>query len=129
MRDRNNKIIYGYGKLTTNDQGQIEAKDLRPVEYQFVEEKAPKDYDIDKKPIEFTIVKSQQKAVTVTATNHLIKGGVILTKTDDIDDKTTLAGAVFKIVDANDEKKVIRENVKTGADGKVTVKDLEVWHV
>ncbi|MCU5484674.1 SpaA isopeptide-forming pilin-related protein, partial [Bacillus cereus] len=124
VRDRKNKIIPGYGKLTTNDQGQIEAKDLRPGDYQFVEEKAPKDYDIDKTPIEFTIVKSQKKAVTVTATNHLIKGGVTLTKTDDIDG-TALAGAIFKIVDANDEKKVIRENVKTGADGKVTVKDLE----
>ncbi|PFY74501.1 SpaA isopeptide-forming pilin-related protein [Bacillus wiedmannii] len=125
VRDRHNNIIRGYEKLTTNDQGQIEAKDLRPGDYQFVEEKAPEHYDIDKKPIEFTIVKSQKKAVTVTATNHLIKGGVTLTKTDDIDNKTTLAGAVFKIVDANDEKKVIRENVKTGADGKVTVKDLE----
>ncbi|HHT7011038.1 TPA: SpaA isopeptide-forming pilin-related protein, partial [Bacillus cereus] len=124
VRDRNNIKIPGYEKLTTNDQGQIEAKDLRPGDYQFVEEKAPKDYDIDKKPIEFTIVKSQKKAVTVTATNHLIKGGVTLTKTDDIDG-TALAGAVFKIVDANDEKKVIRENVTTGADGKVTVKDLE----
>ncbi|GAB6558875.1 SpaA isopeptide-forming pilin-related protein [Bacillus mobilis] len=124
VRDRNNKIIPGYRKLKTNDQGQIEAKDLRPGDYQFVEEKAPKDYDIDKKPIEFTIVKSQKNAVTVTATNHLIKGGVTLTKTDDIDG-TALAGAVFKIVDAHDEKKVIRENVKTGADGKVTVKDLE----
>ncbi|HDR8171768.1 TPA: LPXTG cell wall anchor domain-containing protein [Bacillus thuringiensis] len=125
VRDRNNIKVPGYEKLTTNDQGQIEAKDLRPGEYQFVEEKAPEHYDIDKKPIAFTIVKSQKKAVTVTATNHLIKGGVTLTKTDDIDDKTNLAGAVFKIVDANDEKKVIRENVKTGADGKVTVKDLE----
>ena len=124
VRDRNNIKVPGYEKLTTNDQGQIEAKDLRPGDYQFVEEKAPKDYDIDKKPIEFTIVKSQKKAVTVTATNHLIKGGVTLTKTDDIDG-TALAGAVFKIVDANDEKKVIRENVTTGADGKVTVKDLE----
>ncbi|MGH0565266.1 SpaA isopeptide-forming pilin-related protein, partial [Bacillus cereus] len=124
VRDRNNIKIPGYEKLTTNDQGQIEAKDLRPGDYQFVEEKAPKDYDIDKKPIEFTIVKSQKKAVTVTATNHLIKGGVTLTKTDDIDG-TALAGAVFKIVDANDEKKVIRENIKTGADGKVTVTDLE----
>ncbi|MCU5372890.1 SpaA isopeptide-forming pilin-related protein, partial [Bacillus pacificus] len=124
VRDRHNNVIRGYEKLTTNDQGQIEAKDLRPGDYQFVEEKAPKDYDIDKKPIEFTIVKSQKKAVTVTATNHLIKGGVTLTKTDDIDG-TALAGAVFKIVDAHDEKKVIRENVKTGADGKVTVKDLE----
>ncbi len=124
VRDRNNIKVPGYEKLTTNDQGQIEAKDLRPGDYQFVEEKAPKDYDIDKKPIEFTIVKSQKKAVTVTATNHLIKGGVTLTKTDDIDG-TTLAGAVFKIVDANDEKNVIRKNIKTGADGKVTVKDLE----
>ncbi|MGH0543620.1 SpaA isopeptide-forming pilin-related protein, partial [Bacillus cereus] len=125
VRDQNNIKVPGYEKLTTNDQGQIEAKDLRPGEYQFVEEKAPEHYDIDKKPIAFTIVKSQKKAVTVTATNHLIKGGVTLTKTDDTDDKTTLAGAVFKIVDANNEKKVIRENVKTGADGKVTVKDLE----
>ncbi|MBU5216309.1 LPXTG cell wall anchor domain-containing protein [Bacillus albus] len=124
VRDRHNNVIRGYEKLTTNNQGQIEAKDLRPGDYQFVEEKAPKDYDIDKKPIEFTIVKSQKEAVTVTATNHLIKGGVTLTKADDIDG-TTLAGAVFKIVDADDEKKVIRENVKTGADGKVTVKDLE----
>ncbi|MEC2532434.1 SpaA isopeptide-forming pilin-related protein, partial [Bacillus cereus] len=124
VRDRYNKVIRGYEKLTTNDQGQIEAKDLRPGDYQFVEEKAPKDYDIDKKPIEFTIIKSQKKAVTVTATNHLIKGGVTLTKVDDVDG-TALEGAVFKIVDANDEKQVIRENIKTGSDGKVTVKDLE----
>ncbi|MED1381092.1 SpaA isopeptide-forming pilin-related protein, partial [Bacillus mycoides] len=124
VRDRNNTKIPGYEKLTTNDQGQIEAKDLRPGDYQFVEEKAPKHYSLDKKPIEFTIEKSQQKAFTVTATNHLIKGGVTLTKADDIDG-TALAGAVFKIVDANDEKKVTRENVKTGADGTVTVKDLE----
>ena len=48
VRDRYNKVIRGYEKLTTNDQGQIEAKDLRPGDYQFVEEKAPKDYDIDK---------------------------------------------------------------------------------
>ncbi|HDR6309355.1 TPA: collagen-binding protein, partial [Bacillus cereus] len=124
VRDRKNKIIPGYGKLTTNAQGQIEAKDLRPGDYQFVEEKAPKHYKLDKEPIKFTIEKSQQKAFTVTATNHLIKGGVTLTKADDIDG-TTLAGAVFKIVDANDENKVIRENVTTGADGTVTVKDLE----
>ncbi|HDW8007099.1 TPA: LPXTG cell wall anchor domain-containing protein [Bacillus cereus] len=124
VRDRYNKVIRGYEKLTTNDQGQIEAKDLRPGDYQFVEETAPKDYDIDKKPIEFTIIKSQKKVLTVTATNHLIKGGVTLTKVDDVDG-TALEGAVFKIVDANDEKQVIRENIKTGSDGKVTVKDLE----
>ncbi|WP_259416567.1 SpaA isopeptide-forming pilin-related protein [Bacillus toyonensis] len=124
VRDQNNKRIPGYTKLTTSGNGQIEAKNLLPGEYQFVEEKAPKHYEIDKKPLKFTIEKSQQKALTVTATNHLIKGGVTLTKVDDVDG-TALEGAVFKIVDANDEKQVIRENIKTGSDGKVTVKDLE----
>ncbi|QEL87873.1 SpaA isopeptide-forming pilin-related protein [Bacillus mycoides] len=124
VRDRNNTKIPGYEKLTTNDQGQIEAKDLRPGEYQFVEEKAPEHYTLDKTPILFEIEKSQKKAATVTATNHLIKGGVTLTKVDDIDG-SALEGAVFKIVDANDDKKVIRENLKTSSDGKVTVKDLE----
>ena len=124
VRDRNNKRIPGYTKLTTNGNGQIEAKNLLPGEYQFVEEKAPEHYEIDKKPLKFTVEKSQQKALTVTATNHLIKGGVTLTKVDDVDG-TALEGAVFKIVDANDEKQVIRENIKTGSDGKVTVKDLE----
>ncbi|PEQ68333.1 SpaA isopeptide-forming pilin-related protein [Bacillus cereus] len=124
VRDQNNKRIPDYTKLTTNGNGQIEAKNLLPGEYQFVEEKAPEHYEIDKKPLKFTIDKSQQKALTVTATNHLIKGGVTLTKFDDVDG-TALEGAVFKIVDANDEKQVIRENIKTGSDGKVTVKDLE----
>ena len=45
------------------------------------------------------------------AENALKPGDVELTKVDDIDG-TALEGAVFKIVDANDEKKVIRENVK-----------------
>ncbi len=45
------------------------------------------------------------------AENALKPGDVELTKVDDIDG-TALEGAVFKIVDANDEKKVIRKNVK-----------------
>lgn len=45
------------------------------------------------------------------AENALKPGDVELTKVDDIDG-TALEGAVFKIVDANDEKKVISENVK-----------------
>ena len=38
---------FGYTKLTTNGNGQIEAKNLLR-EYQFVEEKAPEHYEIDK---------------------------------------------------------------------------------
>ena len=59
MYGTENKIIPGYGKLTTNDQDN-EATNLRPGDYQFVEEKAPKDYDIDK-TIEFTIVKVNRR--------------------------------------------------------------------
>ncbi|MHA2893755.1 SpaA isopeptide-forming pilin-related protein [Bacillus cereus] len=123
VRDRYNKVIRGYEKLTTNDQGQIEAKDLRPGDYQFVEEKAPKDYDIDKKPIEFTIIKSQKKALTVTATNHLIKGGVTLTKVDDVDG-TALEGAVFKLVDTNNNDVSPHTNLTTDKHGKVKVSNL-----
>ena len=47
----------------------------------------------------------------MTAENALKPGDVELTKVDDVDG-TALEGAVFKIVDANDEKKVIRTDLK-----------------
>ncbi|MED2038019.1 SpaA isopeptide-forming pilin-related protein [Bacillus wiedmannii] len=122
VQDRNGKNIPGYEKLTTNEHGQIEAKDLRPGKYQFVETKAPEHYELDKTPILFEIEKSQTTAASITAKNALIKGGVTLTKVDDIDG-TTLEGAVFKIV--NDKNKDVRTNLKTEKDGTLTVKDLD----
>ncbi|PHD63305.1 SpaA isopeptide-forming pilin-related protein [Bacillus wiedmannii] len=122
VQDRNGKNIPGYEKLTTNEHGQIEAKDLRPGKYQFVETKAPEHYELDKTPILFEIEKSQTTAASITAKNSLIKGGVTLTKVDDIDD-TTLEGAVFKIV--NDKNEDVRTNLKTEKDGTLTVKDLD----
>ncbi|MGE1109133.1 SpaA isopeptide-forming pilin-related protein, partial [Bacillus wiedmannii] len=122
VQDRNGKNIPGYEKLTTNEHGQIEAKDLRPGKYQFVETKAPEHYELDKTPILFEIEKSQTTAASITTKNSLIKGGVTLTKVDDIDD-TTLEGAVFKIV--NDKNEDVRTNLKTEKDGTFTVKDLD----
>ncbi len=86
--------------LTTDEHGKVSASDLRPGDYQFIEVKAPKDYDLRKDPIPFTIGKSQKENISVTATNSLTKGGVILTKIDDID-RTMLKGAIFKVVDMN----------------------------
>ena len=63
-----------------------------------IEVKAPKDYDLRQDPIPFTIGKSQKENISVTATNSLTKGGVILTKIDDID-RTMLKGAIFKVVE------------------------------
>ncbi|KGZ42432.1 collagen-binding protein, partial [Bacillus anthracis] len=103
--------------LTTDADGKTKADKLRPGTYKFIETAAPEHYVLRAEPIEFTIDRSQKETLLVKAENALKPGDVELTKVDDIDG-TALAGAVFKIVDANDEKKVIRENVKTGADGK-----------
>ena len=53
--------------LTTDKDGKVSASNLRPRDYQFVETKAPKDYDLNKTPIPFTIEKSQPTHVSVTA--------------------------------------------------------------
>ncbi|HFH8171730.1 TPA: prealbumin-like fold domain-containing protein, partial [Streptococcus agalactiae] len=64
---------------------------------------------------------SQQENITVTATNSLTKGGVILTKIDDID-RTMLKDAVFKIVDMDGTE--VRTNLVTDDNGEISVSDL-----
>ena len=109
--------------LTTDADGKTKADKLRPGTYKFIETAAPEHYVLRAEPIEFTIDRSQKETLLVKAENALKPGDVELTKVDDIDG-TALEGAVFKIVDANDEKKVIRENIKTGADGKAIATGL-----
>ena len=109
--------------LTTDKDGKISASNLRPGDYQFVETKAPKDYDLNETPIPFTIEKSQSTHVSVTAKNGLTKGGVELTKIDALNTKETLEGAVFKITDLNGND--IRTNLVTNKDGKIIAKDLQ----
>lgn len=67
-------------------------------------------------PIEFTIDKSQQSFAIVTATNSLKTGEVELLKVDEFGDKKPLKGAVFKIVDVNNND--VRTDLTTDADGK-----------
>ena len=47
--------------LTTDEHGKVSASDLRPGDYQFIEVKAPKDYDLRQDPIPFTIGKVKRK--------------------------------------------------------------------
>ena len=95
--------------LTTDKDGKISVSDLRPGDYQFIETKAPKHYDLNQNPIKFTIEKSQTAKASVTATNSLTKGAVELTKVD-IDHHGTLEGAIFNILDQ--DGKIIREGLK-----------------
>ncbi len=107
--------------LKTNNEGKIVVENLRPGTYQFVETIAPEHYDLNKKPIKFTIKKSQTETLHVTAKNALTKGGVELSKVDDIDD-TKLEGAVFNIVDMNGT--VIHKDLVTNNKGKIEIDDL-----
>ena len=121
--DTNNNDVSPHTNLTTDKHGKVKVSNLRPGTYKFIEIAAPEHYVLRAEPIEFTIDRSQKETLLVKAENALKPGDVELTKVDDIDG-TALEGAVFKIVDANDEKKVIRENVKTGADGKAIATGL-----
>ncbi len=119
LLDQDGKVLKT--DLKTNSEGKIVIENLRPGTYQFVEITAPEHYDLDKKPIIFTIEKSQKDIATVTMKNSLTKGGVELSKVDDVDG-TTLEGAVFKIVDMNGT--VIRKDLVTNQQGKISVSDL-----
>ncbi|EOP01819.1 MSCRAMM family protein, partial [Bacillus cereus] len=108
--------------LTTDKDGKISVSDLRPGDYQFIETKAPTGYDLNIKPIPFTITKGQSQVTSVTALNSLTTGSIELTKVD-IDHHGTLEGAIFNILDQ--DGKTIREGLKTDQHGKVIVNDLK----
>ena len=95
--------------LTTDKDGKISVSDLRPGDYQFIETKAPTGYDLNVKPIPFTITKGQSQVTSVTALNSLTTGSIELTKVD-IDHHGTLEGAIFNILDQ--DGKIIREGLK-----------------
>ncbi|MBL3198816.1 hypothetical protein ELP17_28505, partial [Klebsiella pneumoniae] len=120
LLDQDGKVLKT--DLKTNSEGKIVIENLRPGTYQFVEITAPEHYDLDKKPIIFTIEKSQKDIATVTMKNSLTKGGVELSKVDDVDG-TALKDAVFKITDLNGND--IRTNLVTNKDGKIIAKDLQ----
>lgn len=66
--------------LKTDDKGEILVKGLAPGDYQFVETKAPEDYQLDQTPIKFTISKRQTATVKVNMTNKLLDGEISLAK-------------------------------------------------
>ncbi|MCY7426251.1 SpaA isopeptide-forming pilin-related protein [Bacillus amyloliquefaciens] len=57
----------------TDKKGQFTVKGLAPGQYRFIETKAPDGYQLNEKPIEFTIEKGQSKAVEVVVSNKKLK--------------------------------------------------------
>ncbi|OJH16886.1 hypothetical protein BLX88_21325, partial [Bacillus obstructivus] len=87
--------------LATDADGRITVYGLKPGNYQFVETKAPKHYQLDKTPISFTVKNTDTKQIELTAENQLTPGDVKLTKVDSNNKKAVLKGAEFKLLDAD----------------------------
>ncbi|WP_183117397.1 MSCRAMM family protein, partial [Brochothrix thermosphacta] len=119
LQDAEGKVIES--GLTTDVSGKLAIDQLKPGNYQLVETKAPTGYELDSTPIKFEVKKGQTEAVQVSMTNELTRGGVILTKTDNVSGEA-LQGAVFELQDV--EGKVIESGLTTDVSGKIAVSDL-----
>ncbi|MEC0282019.1 SpaA isopeptide-forming pilin-related protein [Terribacillus saccharophilus] len=109
-------------KLKTDENGRIVVENLKPGAYQFIETKAPTDYVLDDKPIDFEIAKSQKEPLLITAKNTIIPGGVELTKVNSHDNSEKLAGAVFELQDQDGN--TIEKNLTTDEAGKIAIDGL-----
>ncbi|MCM6882167.1 SpaA isopeptide-forming pilin-related protein, partial [Enterococcus italicus] len=112
--------------LTTDDNGTITVKNLKPGSYYFVETAAPAGYEFDKDakyvanlPLQTT---ENKQAVKVTAENAQKTGSVVLTKTDSDTDKV-LAGATFELFKADGT--VVAKVLKTNTKGQITYEGLK----
>ena len=108
--------------LKSNQQGQVTVENLAPGNYQFVETKAPTGYLLNTKPVSFTIEAKYQGKQTVMANDNFVnyRGSAELVKENKTGQK--LAGAEFKVVDA--QGKTVQTGLTSNAKGIVKVTDL-----
>ncbi|MGG7097451.1 SpaA isopeptide-forming pilin-related protein [Clostridium sardiniense] len=106
------------GTYTTNKDGSIEVKDLRPGSYYFLETKAPEGYDIDNSKHEFTIaLGGTETPINLVVKNNIKKGEAVLIK-EDADTGEKLQGAVYGLYDSSDK---LIEQITTDENGKAMV--------
>lgn len=109
------------GKLVTNMQGRLVINSLALGKYRLIETKAPNGYLINTQSIEFTISKNNQNQIPeIHLTMIDYQGSATLVKQKA--DQTPLAGAIFKVVNAQGQ--LVKENLVSDAQGKISVDGL-----
>ncbi|WP_125587696.1 SpaA isopeptide-forming pilin-related protein [Companilactobacillus jidongensis] len=113
---------------TTDANGQIKVSDLAYGDYQFVETKAPDNYDKNTTPLTFTIDKdtidptvSMVDAKATSGGGTTDSGSVTLIKTGS-DTKKALSGATFQLEKADGT--IVGDSQTTDSNGQITVNDL-----
>ncbi|WP_251867082.1 SpaA isopeptide-forming pilin-related protein [Enterococcus malodoratus] len=109
--------------IKTGNDGEFFAKGLSAGDYILKETKAPKGYILDTTEHKFTIYPQNGKPATLDLGDfENYQGSVELTKVDTDNSNKRLANAEFQLFDSN--QKVIHDQLKTNADGKLEVTDL-----
>lgn len=124
--DETGQTVDGQTNLMSDKQGKVIAKNLAPGTYRFVEAQAPTGYLLNETPsASFTIAKDNQgKPATVGLKSPFInyQGAAKLVKIDQ--QKNALAGAEFKVTDAETGKTVAR-SLRSDNQGLVQVNHLQ----
>lgn len=114
-------------KLTTNASGKLTIPALKAGSYQFVETKAPANYELDPTPLKFEVL--TDATVKLQFGNHMSSGSMKLTKIHTGRPDLKLAGAQFRLLDK--DKKVVKDKQGnalttfiTNVNGELTIPDL-----
>ena len=109
--------------ITSADGTTDTVADLEWGEYYFNETRAPQGYQKSDTPFTFTVDASNADSVqTVQVSDDRILGSVVLTKMDEATKSKKLADAQFSL--RKNDGTLIKEGLKTDADGVIKVTDL-----
>lgn len=120
------KVVNGVevpvGVLLSDSHGNVQRSELEPGTYRIREAAPKRDYLLNTTPIEFVIpATTTDRVVSVDAGTFVnYQGSVELIKLDG--DHNPLPGALFNLVDR--ENHVLQRNLRTDANGKITVANL-----